>query len=73
MVNTQIDRVLSEKPGPAVRFTQADQDELASLVQDQMKRAIDSQKRAVREQQESGIYTLLTRESLETYQQINSA
>lgn len=73
MVNAQIDHVLSGTPAPTSRFTEADQDELAKLVQEQMKRSIETRKRAVLQQKRSNVYTLLSRESLETYRQINSA
>lgn len=76
MVNTQIEQVLSNPPvdrEPTAKFTTADQEELAQLVQEQMKRAIEARKQKLKQQRESGIYTLLSRESLEAYRRINSA
>src|SRR5438045_114861 len=74
MINAQIGTALSTNaPPPTSTFTARDQEELAQLVQEQMKRAMESRKRALQQQQRTGIYTLLTRESLETYRQINQA
>jgi hypothetical protein len=74
MINAQIGTALSTNaPPPTSTFTARDQEELAQLVQEQMKRAVESRKRALQQQQRTGIYTLLTRESLETYRQINQA
>lgn len=73
MVNAQIDHVLSDPPAPNAKFTEADQGELAKLVQEQMKRAIDTRKRAVQQERRTNVYTLLSRQSRETYRQINSA
>lgn len=73
MINAQVSTALSTQLPPTSRFTVPEQEELAQLAQEQMKRAVDERKRALLQLQQSGTYTLLTRESLETYRQINQA
>lgn len=73
MVNAEMGRILEAANTEDTTFTAALREELAALAKQQMKRAIDERKKFWKQEKHCNVYTLLTRESLATYRQINQA